>query len=452
MTELDTAASTGGLPPAPLDGRPRDVRGGRGGLLGHHRWVTSIAAFSAGKAVPGLLTLVSIPIWIHSFGAAHYALFSLYWSASLIGTSLTLGWLKQAILRQTGNERMAYEAVPRRARVLVEAAPVLTLGPLILLTWPMMDGGADRWGFVAASCVGLLINGRYVVRQTIAQRDARATRYAVAETIRVAAALGVSVGLAASRMLTPWSLIAANVAGMLVALTLLALGERREPRRQPPVHPDSDLLGGFWRFGWPLSLWLALSSSAMYVDRFLIGHLYGLDRAGDYAAAADLVVRGMGMVVAPVIMFIHPAFMRAWNSESRAAALQTWRRMTLYLTLGTSVAGTGTFVAFLVVGDSLLEDPPSAATFGALVAGGVLWQLALMAHKPLEAAGRTKVMLAALLVSLLVTVGADLLLAPRLEVLGIALGFMVGALSYVGLVSLLDVGVLRAAQLEDEAA
>jgi ABC-type cobalamin transport system permease subunit len=70
-----------------------------------------------------------------------------------------------------------------------------------------------------------------------------------------------------------------------------------------------------------------------------------------------------------------------------------------------------------------------------------------MLHKPLEASGRTLTMLGALIASLLVTLTADLLLAPRLELLGVALGFMSGALCYAGLVAVLNVRVLRPAEL-----
>jgi O-antigen/teichoic acid export membrane protein len=421
----------------------------RRGLLARYPWITSIAAFVAGKAFPGILTLGSIPVWIHGFGAANYALFSLYWTGSLIGTSLTLGWLKQAILRQAGNESLAYEAMPGRTRILVEATPVSVVVPLGLLTWPMMANPADGWGFLAASCFGLLVNGRYVVHQTVVQRDTRATVYAVAETVRTAATLVFSVCLVAVHAATAWGLVAANTAGMALALGVLMMRDRRVGRSAARAIPGPQMLRTFWRFGWPLSLWLAVSSSTMYLDRFVLSRAHGLQQAGDYAAAADLVVRGMGMVVAPAIMFLHPAFMRAWNTGSRAEALGVWRRMTGLLTIGAIGCSVAVFLAYLGFAKALLVNPPSATTFGALVIGGAVWQLALMVHKPLEANDGTRAMLGALLVSLLVTLGVDLLLAPNLAALGVALGFLLGALCYVGLTSILNVRIIRSAETSE---
>jgi hypothetical protein len=70
-------------------------------------------------------------------------------------------------------------------------------------------------------------------------------------------------------------------------------------------------------------------------------------------------------------------------------------------------------------------------------------------HKPLEANDGTRAMLGALLVSLLVTLGVDLLLAPDLAALGVALGFLLGALCYVGLTSILNVRVIRSAETSE---
>jgi hypothetical protein len=100
----------------------------------------------------------------------------------------------------------------------------------------------------------------------------------------------------------------------------------------------------------------------------------------------------LGLVVTPVIMFLHPTFMRAWNTDARPEALRLWKRALLGLAIGTVGVAVSAFVGYLAFGDALLESPVSPATFGVLAVGGAAWQLALMAHKPLEASGRTVAM------------------------------------------------------------
>ncbi len=402
--------------------------------------LATIAGFTAGKAVPGLLTLVSIPIWIGVFGPANYAVFSLYWVVSIAGTALTIGWVNQAILRNAGNRALAYETLDRRTRAALEALPVVTVLPLGVLVGAMLPPGPDRWIFLLAATVGVLATARYQVRQTLAQRDGRASAYAVAETVRASAALLLSLVLAGAHVMTPWSLVASHAGAYVLALAVLRTPFERDPDR---AGADSSVVRRYWRFGWPLSLWFATSFSVLYLDRFVIGSLYGLERAGNYAAAADLVVRGMGLLIAPAIMFMHPTFMRAWNTQDRAAAIRTWRRMTVLLTAGTAAAAVAAVLAYAVAADLLLASPLPVAPFAVLAAGGAAWQLALMVHKPLEATDRTGTMLVALLLSLLASAALYTVLAPRLEELGVALGFAAGAAVYIGLSLVLGARVLR---------
>jgi len=407
---------------------------------GTSQYISPIAGFAAGKAVPGVLTLISIPIWIREFGPANYAAFSLYWTISLVGTTFTTGWLNQAILRYTGDRALAYENLSRKVRTALESAPLVTIVPLTVLIGFMVPEGAERWAFLAVGAVGLLANARYQVRQTLAQRDARATVFAVAETVRAACALVFAVLLAAARVIQPWSLVAGYTAAIILATAVL---RRPTPDNAGPL-PDRAVVREYWRFGWPLSLWLPLSLSTIYLDRFVINALYGLDRAGTYAAAADLVVRGMGLMVAPVILFMHPAIMRSWNTEDRPSALRRWRRMTLLLTVGVAVAAVLVLVAYALFADRVLAQVLPIAPFAALTIGGAAWQLALMVHKPLEASNRTATMLGALLVSLVATATLDLLLAPRLAELGVAVAFAAGAGVYIALVLVLNARILRA--------
>jgi O-antigen/teichoic acid export membrane protein len=411
--------------------------------VGRHQWLVAITGFAAGKAIPGVLTLVSIPLWLSSFGATNYALFSLYWTCSLIGTALGVGWLNQAILRHAGNEDMAYERLPWRTRWALEAAPLMTVVPLSVLTRSILGDDESGGSFLLAAALGLLVNGRYVVRQTVVQRDAQARTYAVAETARTASALAFSYVLASAGMVASWSLVAANAAGTCIALAILGRRKTAQVQASGALLGSGAVVRQFWTFGWPMSLWLALSASTMYMDRFLVSSFYGLGVAGHYAAAADLAVRGMGILVAPAIMFLHPTFMRSWNTGERREALRIWRRMTLFLALGTSATAVAMLVAYLLFAGMLLESPPSTPVFAALVVGGAIWQLALMIHKPVEASNRTLALLGALLVSLLTTLVADILLSRALDVLGIAMGLAVGGTTYIGLVALLTVRTLR---------
>ena len=407
-------------------------------LTGHLRLV---AGFGAAKAIPGLVVLVSVPVWLRLYGPRDYGLFSLYWATALIGTSLTTGWLRQAVLRHTGSPDMAYERLPRRHRSMLQLSAVLTTIPLAAVTWSALPDLVDRLTFLCFAATALVTNSWYLMRQTLAQRDGRAGPYALAETVRAAVALLASVALALSGWGHSWTLVAAHAAAAVIAGLLLT---------SPPdaatvaVHPPRDrLLAEYWRFGWPLSLWLALSATAMYLDRYVLTLLYGADRAGAYAAAADLVVRGMGVAVVPVLLFLHPRFMRSWNTEDRARTMRAWKRMTWTLVGAVTAACGIAIIAYVLWSEDLLVAAIPVLAFTALTFGAGGWQIALLAHKPLEAGNRTGWMLGALLSSLATTVALNLALAPAWAEVGVAVSFAAGPLVYIGLITVLTRHAMR---------
>jgi O-antigen/teichoic acid export membrane protein len=381
---------------------------------------------------------------VAGFGTAQYGLFSLFWAGSLIGTVLTTGWARQAILRHSGSAAPGYLQLPRGWRLCLESAPLLTLGPIAAVALPAIAASTDRWAFLTAAALGLLATSRYGLAQALAQRDGAAGRYATAESVRAATALGYSLVFLALGQTHAWAIVLANVAATLTALPII---RQRTTLRLAPARESAALLRSYWSFGWPMSLWLAGSACLTNVDRFFLSAAHGLGTAGAYAAAADLVVRGMGMVVAPVVMFLHPTFMRTWNTAGREHALRTWRRATATLTLVTVAVSVVGFLGYLAFADQFLEHPVSPATFALLVVGGATWQLALMVHKPLEAADQTRLMLLALVISILVTVGLDMAFAGTGGAPAVAAGFTAGALTYVVLAGLLDLRVLRPAPL-----
>jgi O-antigen/teichoic acid export membrane protein len=401
-------------------------------LTGHLRLV---AGFGAAKAIPGLIVLISVPVWLHLYGLRNYGLFSLYWATALIGTSLTTGWLRQAVLRHTGVPGMGYERLPRRHRRMVEFSAAVTTVPLAAVTWTALSDHGERLTFLGFAAAALVTNSWYLLRQTLAQRDGRAGPYALAETVRAGVALLVSVVLALSGRADSWTLIGAHAMAAVVAGLLLTSPPDPAPLVADP--PRSRLLADYWRFGWPLSLWLALSATAMYIDRYVLTLLYGADRAGAYAAAADLVVRGMGIAVVPVLLVLHPRFMRAWNTDDRARTIRAWKRMMWALTGAVTAACGIAIAAYVLWSEALLVAPVPVLAFTALAFGAGGWQIALLAHKPLEAGNRTGWMLGALLASFATTVALHLALAPAWAEVGVAVSFAAGPLVYIGLITVL---------------
>ena len=66
------------------------------------QWRT-YSLYAASKIAPGLIMFAAVPIWTRTFGANQYGLYSILWAAALFSSAFFTGWIRQALLRHSGN-------------------------------------------------------------------------------------------------------------------------------------------------------------------------------------------------------------------------------------------------------------------------------------------------------------------------------------------------------------
>ena len=407
--------------------------------------IRTVGKYGAAKVVPGLILFGAVPLWTRLFGSAEYGLYSIIWAASLASSSLFTGWLRQAVLRHSGQDDLSISRLPRW---VVPLAIFLAAVPACLITWlqtPSEDTGQMAL-LAIVSFAFAATNAQYVVKQASTQRDMLATRYTWAEVTRASATVLISACLA---VLTPLpgstAILVAYIVGTLAATTILSAGHTSESVESSA---SSATLRIFWSFGWPMAIWLTASSLLLYIDRIIITAILGSDAAGNYAATVDLIVRGFAMVSFPLTMASHPIMMRAWNEghhEKAMAINRTYVRYLLLIGLVALLCGSvvGNAAVVLVLG----MTPTNIWVVPLLTLGAVLWQVALMTHKALEVLNRTKTMAAIIVAITCVSTLGNIVLIPVLGILSPALLFALGALTYLLLTYFLGQRALTRATL-----
>jgi len=390
----------------------------------------SYALYAASKVGPGLVMFAAVPIWTRTFGVEQYGLYSMCWVATLFSSAFFTGWLSQALLRHTGDSKFDVDKLPTW---VVPTCAVVSAVPVVVIVFveSSSHSSADTLALVLSSAIFASLNSLYVVVQTRTQRNDRVGRFTAAEFVRIGTALTFSL-LGAALFGGQGSV--AIVRGYCVgtALGLWVLWER--PRaRAARTGRGSEVLTRFWSFGWPMTLWLTVSSMLLYSDRLVIGFLLGAEAVGTYGSISDVIVRGIGMLTFPITMRSHPAVMRVWNSGDRHGALRLTRRYTKFIIVICGVCVIPGSIFGSPVLESLLHvQIQSPVIVPALLAGAALWQIGLMSHKPLEMASRTKTMLATILSITIPSIGANFLLVPHLGLVAPAIVFCTGAALYVG--------------------
>lgn len=387
----------------------------------------SLLAYSAGKILPGVVLFVAVPLWTRAFGAEQYGLYAIAWSVTLFSSSLTTGWLRQALLRHSGATGADLRDLPRWVLPTVTLASTVPVALLVVLQLQHSTAPAV---LLAVALAFAALNSTYTVMQAVAQRYGQSSRYTAAEIVRVVVAVALSLVLGSWSELEGAScIVLAFVVGTVAGLAVLRAKKMQHARQ--PHYTRRAALPIFWRYGWPMTIWLASSALLLYVDRLIISATLGPEAAGEYAAVSDVIVRGFAMLTFPLTMVSHPIVMRAWNAGKRADALATnavYRRYLLVLASGTIIVGA-------VLGRPVLEgllsiDVSSPYLVPLLLAGAGLWQAGLMTHKELELTDRTRTMAGLVVGITLLSAAANVVLTPVVGIVGPATVFAIGAAIY----------------------
>jgi O-antigen/teichoic acid export membrane protein len=240
----------------------------------------------------------------------------------------------------------------------------------------------------------------------------------------VLVALVLAVGLGSVAALVAWAVpIAAGFVAALWVLLHLVRRAEAHPGQAGPTRASRHLASQFWRFAAPRGLAGIFQVTVLWLDVLLVGALRSTSEAGVYAAASKLAMVGT-LATEAVRIAIAPQIsgLLARREHARAEGLYqvaTWWIMTLCwpLYLGLAVFGPvvlrifgAEFVAggtaLLILSLAMLVDLSTGnVTVMLLMGGKSSWNL-------LNALG-----------ALVLNVGLNLLLLPRIGIAGAALAW-----------------------------
>jgi O-antigen/teichoic acid export membrane protein len=384
--------------------------------------------YAVSKLVPGLTGLVAVVVFLRLAGSEQYGRFALAFAIASAAAAFFTGWLGQAVLRDQEHLDGSTEGqrVVRRALLLSLGAGGLLLVVLWLAGWPSRTqfGGGD------VLLVLILYAALACFTLRVAVLQARLSADVVMHASVAQGVLALCVPLA---LLLAWQrsagalLLGAAVAYAAAALlTLRANGQRSAAAEAP-----DGLLRHAWQYGWPLSFWFASIALFQVADRYLLQRYFDFEAVGSYAALFDIIVRGVALALFPLTMAAHPRIMRLWNAGERDGAMALLRRTAL-AQAALFAAGAVLFLAVARPLGGLLPDVAlRPGTAVPLLLAAFTWQMAFLAHKPLELTRRTRTMLVGAVGALALHVAALVWLLPVHGVPAAAWSYLVAGAAYV---------------------
>jgi hypothetical protein len=341
---------------------------------------------AAAKIVPAIAGIGFIAIAARYCAAADYGEFSLAFAVSNLLSVVAVVWISQSVLRYAGSG-VGVDSLRSVVAVALVCAVVLSAASLLLvqlISWP----GATRFStsapwLVPVLAVTLALNAVATAYATALQRF---RAYRIAEVARGALALLLVAGVAILQAGAA-GLVLAYALGTLVPSTLLLLRLDRSSSPSPTPAPLRPLLQKFLQYGWPMTLWAALQATQSLMERNVLGGALSAADFGRFMAATDVVVRGIGLALMPVVTFVHARLMATAGQRTQldAPARKLLRDGSQLIVLG----GIGLTLAVLLARTLLAHVAPGIAaidtvTLLMLCVTATAWALALIVHKPLE--------------------------------------------------------------------
>ncbi|HEV3079911.1 MAG TPA: lipopolysaccharide biosynthesis protein, partial [Gemmataceae bacterium] len=372
------------------------------------------------KVVPGLMGLLSVATFVRMVGYEQYGRYAVAFATVTAFSAGVAGWLSQSILRFHSRHHGTAEAESfnRAADAGLLVSAVLGGIALGLALWLSRTHSAAMVAVSVGLYAAMLV---YTFEMTRLQAVLDSRGVVRMETTRAIGAFVIPLVLILAISQRHYTFLLLGILGgyliPLVARAFDGSGRRAIMIFHRPLLDEQErgYLRSLWSYGWPVALWLFSQQSLVVSDRYFIQRFWGYSAAGVYASMYDVVVRSFSLLFVPITLAVHTALMHNWNTGSRHLTRRIISQAIkfeslLFLPVAAVLFLGAGWASRLVLGHG---NPEAASIVLPLAIGGFLWQLALLAHKPLEILCQTKRMLAGGLVALAVNVVGNYFLVPR---------------------------------------
>lgn len=391
------------------------------------------AVYTMAKGLPGMLGLLSVFVFLRLIGPEQFGLFSLFASAVVLWSTFASGWLCQGILRYFSSWRTTDGLQRLLGPPIAWSIGGCLVAVVINLSW--LDAPISALDIGLALLFATVVVIQSVIR-SLWQAALRPLSVLFVEVLRAVVTFAASVLLAWAIYPTASSLIVGAIVGYTASILL---GWPRGVRFVvDPSQTERPRLLALWSYGWPLSFWLAIQTAFPWLDRLMMQGSLGLEKTGVFASLSDVVTRSFSLFLFPITLAAYPRLSAMWNrgETGHAMRLLVGALCVVLLLAVPLVAGfhfsQEILISWLLPGpeDIAIGTEEGPYLVGILAINGVLWNVALLAHKPLELRRQTLGMLVLMGVSLIIKIIGNVAMLKQLGMKGAVFASLLAGLIY----------------------
>lgn len=384
--------------------------------------------YAPAVVLPAVFSLCFTAVFTRVFAAEQYGSYVVVLSVATATSVIVSSWLQQGITRYLPGITDEREVRTLKGAFAV-CSVVIAVGVLALslATLPFtITAHGDEWrGLMWPAYCFTLLNALYLPLMSLLQAELRSGRYSLyavsSSAIRLVMAFALTYILISKK---PGYLVWASVLSVLVLLPSL-VSDAQLPsfgwilKQKKAIGASAKRLVAY---GVPMMGWIASSAVLDSSDRYVIQIFRGSSEVGIYAANYATIYGAAVAINAPIMYAAHALLMKA-NNEGRADVAAIWLEhiSEWYLCLGTVLVGITYLlskdIAGLLLGPTFLEGH---IIIPVVLAGLVVWQWSMYAHKPLEFEGRSRLLLSMAVGAAVLNVVLNVMFVPRFGYLAAA--------------------------------
>ena len=353
----------------------------------------NLLELAVAKIIPALAGVVFVFVAANYISPAAYGKFTILFANSNLVVVLSSVWISQAVMRYAGGGiRDKYMG----AMVLIALAVAVTLSLAtsifsVLFYWPIEDMDIVLAFGLIALTLTLSLNSTSSA-YAIALR--RYKLYWIAEVSRALLLMIFAVMFAALNNGIA-SLVLSYSLATAVPSAILLIYLRNDSLNSQTEFSLKEVLAKYYQYGWPMTIWAGLQATQSILERSVLSRALSETDFGLFMTANDVIVRGIGMILMPIVTLLHSQLMaisghnNILDKNSRKLLI---KGVFLVFLSGAIISGATLvgrdILGFIIPGVRLLN----LFTIFMMCISAVAWTLALIIHKPLELRKNTLLM------------------------------------------------------------
>src|SRR5690242_13437896 len=404
--------------------------------------------YLGGRVAVMLLGFISFPVFTRLFSVAEYGTINLITNTVLLLTVLSKFGFQHSVQRYypEGSASTGPDTLRRYYSTLFYSTALLALALSLLFVASLFCGAGRLLGITAGgtlllACSLVMIRSLRSMQMNLMQMENKTRLFNGMDILQKALTIGIVCGLLFFWQKTVFAFFLGLVVveGLVLLQYLPVLGRRQ---LLSPGMFDVGFLRTAAAFSLPLMAaeisWFVLDSG----DRFFIQHYLGAQALGFYAAAYGIAIYLQDVMMAPLQMALFPICMRVWNTEGKKATQDFLSRsLDQFILVAVAVVCVAIVTSrdvIVLLASRKFQQAHTLLPF--LVIGLVLSAVTIYFRPGLLIHKRASKIAVATFYASILNIGLNMLLLPRVGLIGAAIATMV---SYAGIVVFLAFQSLR---------